>query len=69
MANRKKTITLGIALALAVLATVASGTAAWITVLLFVLAAFLMAWGNATQAHGGICWAFAAGKLPPQGIG
>ncbi len=43
MANRKKTITLGIALAVAVLATVASAT--WITVLLFVLAAFLMAWG------------------------
>jgi hypothetical protein len=43
MANRKKTITLGIALAVAVLATVAS--AGWITVLLFVLAAFLMAWG------------------------
>ncbi|MFZ3325990.1 MAG: hypothetical protein WA231_08910 [Methylocella sp.] len=43
MANRKKTITLGIALAVAVLATVAS--AACITVLLFVLAAFLMAWG------------------------
>jgi hypothetical protein len=45
MANRKKTLTLGIALAVAVLATVASNTAAWITVLLFVLAAFLMAWG------------------------
>ena len=45
MANRKKQITLGIALAVAVLATVASATAAWITVLLFVLAAFLMAWG------------------------
>ena len=45
MANRKKTLTLGIALAVAVLATVASATAAWITVLLFVLAAFLMAWG------------------------
>jgi hypothetical protein len=43
MANRKKTITLGIALAVAVLGTVASAT--WITVLLFVLAAFLMAWG------------------------
>jgi hypothetical protein len=43
MANRRKTITLGIALAVAVLATVAS--AAWITVLLFMLAAFLMAWG------------------------
>ena len=43
MANRRKTITLGIALAVAVLATVAS--AAWITVPLFVLAAFLMAWG------------------------
>ena len=45
MANRKKTLTLGIALAVAVLATVASAIAAWITVLLFVLAAFLMAWG------------------------
>jgi hypothetical protein len=43
MANRRKTITLGIALAVAALATVAS--AAWITVLLFMLAAFLMAWG------------------------
>jgi hypothetical protein len=42
MANRKKTVTLGIALAVAILATVAS--AAWITVLLFVLAAFLIAW-------------------------
>ena len=43
MANRKQTITLGIALAVAVLAAVAS--AAWIAVLLFVLAAFLIAWG------------------------
>ena len=43
MANRKKTITLGIALAVAVLATVASAT--WVAVLLFVLAAFLIAWG------------------------
>ena len=43
MANRKKTLTLGIVFAVAVLATVVS--AAWITVLLFVLAAFLMAWG------------------------
>jgi hypothetical protein len=43
MANRKKTLTLGIALAVAVLGTVASAT--WITVLLFMLAAFLMAWG------------------------
>jgi hypothetical protein len=43
MANRKKTITLGIALAVAVLGTVASTT--WITVLMFVLAAILMAWG------------------------
>jgi hypothetical protein len=43
MANMRKTIALGIALAIAVLATVAS--AAWITVPLFVLAAFLMAWG------------------------
>ena len=43
MANRRKTITLGIALAVAVLATVAS--TAWVTVPLFVLAAFLMAWG------------------------
>jgi len=43
MANRRKTITLGIALAVAVLATVAR--AAWVTVPLFVLAAFLMTWG------------------------
>ena len=43
MANSRKTITLGIALAVAVLATVAS--AAWVTVPPFVLAAFLMAWG------------------------
>ena len=43
MANRRKTITLGIALAVAVLATVASAT--WVAVLLFVLAAFLIAWG------------------------
>jgi hypothetical protein len=43
MANRRKTVTLGIALAVAVLATVASAT--WAAVLLFVLAAFLMAWG------------------------
>ena len=43
MANRRKTITLGVALVVAALATVAS--AAWITVLLFMLAAFLMAWG------------------------
>jgi hypothetical protein len=43
MANRKKTITLGIALAVAVLATVVSAT--WIAVLLFLLAALLVAWG------------------------
>jgi hypothetical protein len=51
MANRKKTITLGIALAVAVLATVASAT--WVTVPLFVLAALLIAWGmepNRTEA-------------------
>jgi hypothetical protein len=66
MANRRKTITLG-ALAVAVLATVASAIAAWITVLLFVLVAFLMAWGmqpKLTEAG-----PFAVGKLPPQGIG
>ena len=40
MANRKQTITLGIALAVAAVAS-----AAWIAVLLFVLAAFLIAWG------------------------
>jgi hypothetical protein len=43
MANSRKTITLGIALAVAVLATFAS--AAWVTVPLFVLAALLIAWG------------------------
>jgi hypothetical protein len=42
MADRRKIITLGFALALAVLAAVAS--AVWIAVLLFVLAAFLIAW-------------------------
>jgi Flp pilus assembly protein TadB len=42
MADRRKTITLGIAVAVAVLAAVVS--AAWIAVLLFVLAAFLIAW-------------------------
>jgi hypothetical protein len=43
MANSRKTITLGVALAVAVLATVAS--TAWVTVPLFVLAALLIAWG------------------------
>jgi hypothetical protein len=66
MANRKKPIMLGIALAVAVLATVVS--AAWITVLLFVLAAFLMAWGmepKRTEAFVGRSpW-----ELPPQGTG
>jgi hypothetical protein len=59
MANRKKTLTLGIALAVAVLVTVASAIAAWITVLLFVLAAFLMAWGmqpKLTEAFVGLHW-------------
>jgi Flp pilus assembly protein TadB len=42
MADRRKTITLGVAVAVAVLAAVVS--AAWIAVLLFVLAAFLIAW-------------------------
>jgi len=42
MASRKRTITLGIALAVAILATIVS--AAWIAVLLFLLAAFLIAW-------------------------
>ena len=41
MANRKQTITLGIALA----GVAAVASAAWIAVLLFVLAAFLIAWG------------------------
>jgi len=57
MANRKKTITLGIALAVAVLGTVASAT--WITVLLFVLAAFLMAWGMQPKRTGAF-----VGRLP-----
>jgi hypothetical protein len=39
----RKTITLGIALAIAVLASVASTV--WVTVPLFVLAALLIAWG------------------------
>jgi hypothetical protein len=42
MANGKRTITLGIALAVAILAAIVS--AAWISVLLFLLAAFLIAW-------------------------
>jgi hypothetical protein len=66
MATRRKTITLGIALAVAVLATVAS--AAWITVPLFVLAAFLMAWlcnPSARRHLLGVC----RGEITPQGIG
>jgi hypothetical protein len=43
MANKRKTITLGIALAVAVLAAFVS--AAWIAVLLLLLSAFLIAWG------------------------
>jgi len=43
MADRRKTITLGIAVAVAVLAAVVN--TAWIAALLFVLAAFLLAWG------------------------
>ena len=43
MASKREKITLGIALAVAVLAIVAS--AAWVSALLFMLAAFLMAWG------------------------
>jgi hypothetical protein len=42
MADRRKTISLGIAVAVAVLAAVVS--AAWIAALLFMLAAFLIAW-------------------------
>jgi len=42
MAGRKQTITLGIALAVAILAAVAI---VWIAVPLFVLAVFLFAWG------------------------
>ena len=42
MAGRKQTITLGIALAVAILAAVAN---VWIAVPLFVLAVFLFAWG------------------------
>jgi hypothetical protein len=57
MANMRKTVTLGIALAVAVLATVAS--AAWITVPLFVLAAFLMAWGMEPKRAEGF-----VGRLP-----
>ena len=43
MADRRKIITLGIAAAVAVLAAVVSSI--WISLLLFVLAAFLIAWG------------------------
>ena len=43
MDDRKQTITLGIATAVAVLAAVVS--AVWIAVPLFVIAAFLIAWG------------------------
>jgi Flp pilus assembly protein TadB len=43
MASRKQTITLGIALAVAVLASLVS--AVWIALLLFVFAALLIAWG------------------------
>jgi hypothetical protein len=43
MADRRKTITLGVAVAVAVLAAVVN--TAWLAVLLFVLAAFLIAWG------------------------
>jgi hypothetical protein len=57
MANRKKTLTLGIALAVAVLGTVASAT--WITLLLFMLAAFLMAWGMQPKRTGAF-----VGRLP-----
>jgi hypothetical protein len=42
MADRRKTTTLAVAVAIAVLAAVVN--AAWIAVLLFVLAAFLIAW-------------------------
>jgi hypothetical protein len=42
MAGRKQLITLGIALAVALLAAFTPG---WIAVLLFLLAAFLIAWG------------------------
>jgi len=47
MAGGKRTITLGIALAVAILASLVS--AAWIAVLLFLLAAFLIAWALATK--------------------
>ena len=43
MADKRKTITLGIAVAIAVLAAVVN--TAWVAVLLFVLAALLIAWG------------------------
>jgi Flp pilus assembly protein TadB len=43
MADRRKTITLGVAVAVAVLAAVVN--TAWFAVLLFVLAAFQIAWG------------------------
>ncbi len=44
MANSRKTITLGIALAVAVLATVADSVV-WIAVSLLVIAVLLLAWG------------------------
>jgi hypothetical protein len=53
MAGRKQTITLGVALAVAILAAVAF---VWIAVPLFVLAVFLFAWGlepNRTEAFVG----------------
>ena len=47
MPVRKRTITLGIALAVAILAAIVS--AAWISVLLLALAAFLIAWALDTK--------------------
>jgi Flp pilus assembly protein TadB len=66
MADKRKTITLGLAVAIAVLATVVN--TAWVAVLLFVLAALLIAWGlqpKRTEA----CRAFALRQLRRQGTG
>ena len=64
MANMREMISMGISLAVAVLAAV---------ILHFLAAigagsAFICV-GSGTQAHGGICWALAVQQLPPQSIG
>ena len=68
MASRKQTSTLGIALAVAVLAAFA-GSFIWIAVPLLAISVLLFAWGLEPKRTEACCWALAVRRSRPQGLG